>query len=194
MAVNEKSVKNAVWIITCKVVQSLLSIIVTMLTARYFGPSNYGLISYASSIVAFVSPIMKLGFTTTLVQEFVDNPEEEGRILGTALCMNLISAVICMFGVIVFVSIVNEGERETLIVCALYSVNLIFQALEMTQYWFQAKLLSKYTSVTMLFAYIVVSVYRIFLLITDKGVYWFAESIIAENTKLVIPAQVTAAE
>ena len=46
----------------------------------------------------------------------------------------------------------------------------------MIQYWFQYKLLSKYSSVIMLVAYLFVSAYKIFLLATEKSVYWFAFS------------------
>ena len=74
-----KVVKNATWIIACKIVQVLLNLVVTMMTARYLGPSGYGLINYAASVVAFVSPIMQLGFNSVLVQELVNNPEEEGK-------------------------------------------------------------------------------------------------------------------
>lgn len=62
-----KVASNAVWIIIGKVAQSILSLIVGMMTARYMGPSNYGLISYAASIVAFVVPIMNLGLSNVLV-------------------------------------------------------------------------------------------------------------------------------
>ena len=70
-----KVAKNATWIIGCRIVQSVLALIINMLTARYLGPSNYGLITYASSIVAFVVPIMNLGLSNILVQEIVNNPE-----------------------------------------------------------------------------------------------------------------------
>lgn len=171
-----KVFKNATWIIACKIVQSLLGLVVSMFSARYLGPAGYGLINYASSVVAFVAPIMQLGLNMVMVQEIVNSPEKEGETLGTALVMNLCSAVLCVLGIIGFVAIANFGERETLIVCALYSVLLIFQALEMVQYWFQAKLKSKYVSVVALIAYTVMSAYKIFLLVTKAKVYWFALS------------------
>ena len=49
-------------------------------------------------------------------------------------------------------------------------------AVEMIVYWFQAKLLSKYSSIVSLIAYGVVSLYKIYLLVTGKGVRWFAVS------------------
>ena len=168
--------KNASWIVGCKIVQAVLSLIVGMQTARYLGPSNYGLISYAASVTAFFIPIMQLGLRSTLVQELISNPEKEGQTLGTALVMNLISALACIAGIAAFTAVANRGERDTIIICTLYATNLIFQALEMIQYWFQAKLISKYTAIISVASYTVASVYKIYLLIRQKSVYWFAIS------------------
>ena len=168
--------KNAAWIIGCKIVQSLINLLIGLLTARYLGPSNYGIISYVSSIVAFAMPIMQLGLKQTLVKEFVQAPDREGEILGTALMINIISSIFCMLGSVTFVMVADAGEKQTILVCALYSLTLLFQATEMTQYWFQSKLLSKYPSIATLCAYIVVAVYKLYLLATQKSVVWFALS------------------
>lgn len=171
-----KVIKNASWIIACKIVQSILGLIISMLTARYLGPSNFGLINYAMSITTFFVPIMQIGFNSIIVQEIINNPEKEGETLGTALVMNTCSGLLSILGVLAFTMIANAGETETIIVCILYSFSLIAQALEMVQYWFQAKLLSKYSSIVSLIAYFIISAYKIFLLITAKSVHWFAVS------------------
>ena len=173
---NGKVFRNASWIIACRIVQALLSFVIGMVSARYLGPSDYGLINYASSVIAFVVPLAQLGLRNVLVEEIVCHPEREGATVGTALAMSSLSGMLCMIGSLAFVSIVNVGETDTLIVCALYSVSLLFQMLEMVQYWYQAKLLSKYTSITSLVAYVLVSLYRVFLLVTQKSIYWFAVS------------------
>lgn len=128
------------------------------------------------SVVAFAMPIMQLGLNQTLVKEFVKSPDQEGSILGTALVINIISSVFCMIGSVAFVAIANGNEKETILVCVLYSFSLLFQATEMTQYWFQSKLLSKYPSIASLCAYIVVALYKTYLLVTQKSVTLFALS------------------
>ena len=169
-------IKNASWIIVCRIIQSVVALIIGMITARYLGPSNYGLLNYANSVVAFVVPLAQLGLRNVLVEEIVSKPEREGKTLGTALLMSVASSLLCIVGCIAFVSIANAGERDTLLVCALYCISLIFQMTEMVQYWYQAKLLSKYTSVVSLIAYAIVSIYKVFLLVTGKSIYWFAIS------------------
>ena len=171
-----KVVKNAVWIIGGKVVQACLAMIINMLTARYLGPSNFGLIIYASSLVAFVLPIMQLGFSDVLVQELVNKPEDEGKILGTAISLSFLSSLCCIIGVTSFAFVANPDETETILVCVLYSFILIFQAVDHIEFWYQSKLISKYTSMISLVSYMAVSAYKIFLLISAKSVYWFALS------------------
>ena len=147
MHIGNKVIKNAAWIVVCHVAQAIINLIINTLTARYLGPANYGVLSYAASIVAFVVPLMQLGLNAILVQELVNHPEKEGETIGTSLCLNIVASVISSIFVVLFVSVVNYGETDTIIVCGLYSLNLIFQAVQMIQYWFQAKLMSKYTSI-----------------------------------------------
>ena len=172
----KQAVSNAKWIIVCKIIQSIMQLIIGMISARYLGPSNYGLITYAASIVAFALPIMRLGLNATLVYELVESPESEGEIMGTSLTLNVLSGIACIGGVSLFSVLTNMGERETIIVCILYSVSILFAALEMIQYWYQYKLLSKYSSIIMLVGYFCVSAYKIYLLASGKSVYWFALS------------------
>ena len=186
LMLKNRVLKNATWIIICRVVQMIINLFVGMLTARYLGPSNYGVLNYASSIVAFVAPIMQLGLGNILVQEITNNPEYEGKTLGTSIILSLCSAILCIIGVTAFVMVANAGEIETIIICSLYSLTLLFQAFEVITYWFQAKLLSKYTSILMLVAYCVVAIYKIYLLISSRSIYWFAASQIIDCIVIAI--------
>ena len=171
-----KVAKNAIWIIACKLVQAVLNLVVTMISARYLGPAGYGIINYAASLVAFAVPIMQLGLNSIIVMEIVNNPETEGEALGTSMLLCFLSSFLSIAGVVAFTLIANRTETETIKICFVYSLLLVFQSIEILQYWFQAKLLSKYTSIFMLIAYTIVSAYKIVLLITNQSIYWFALS------------------
>lgn len=169
-------VNNASWLIGCKLVQQVLGLIISMMSARYLGPSNYGLINYASSIIAFVTPFTMMGLSNVLVQELLEDEKDEGRILGTSLLSCTVTALLGILTTLAFVMVFNAGQTETMIVVGLYSIILLTQAWEILQYWFQAKLLSKYYAVVSLISYTIVSAYKVYLLATGKSVYWFAVS------------------
>ena len=172
--VNGRVFRNASWIIVSKLLQAIFAFFIGILSARYLGPSNYGLINYAASLVTFAFPIAQLGLNNTLVLEFSQNPENEGRILGTSIFMSALSAVCCIVAVTAFSAVANMGDIETVIVVAIYSMNLLLQSMDLIQYWFQAKLLSKYSAIALLFASILMSCFKLFLLVTEKSIYWFA--------------------
>lgn len=169
-----KVVKNASWMIGCKILQMIINLWVVKQTSKYLGPGNYGLISYAESLVTFTLPIMQLGLSAILVRALIAHPEKEGEIMGTSLTMSFFSSLICIGGLALFVLLQNGDEKDTVLVCILYSISLIFQSIEQIAYWFQAKYKSKYPSIVMLVAFVFVSIYKIYLLVTEKSVYWFA--------------------
>jgi len=172
--------KNAAWLISGRIAQSLLALVVGALTARYLGPSNFGSINYAASLTAFIAPVLYLGLNATLVRELIKRPNREGEVLGTSLVIGFAASFVCFIGVCAFAFFVNASETEIIIVCCLYSIGLLFRAADMLQFWFQAKLQSKYYAISTLIAYTAVSVYRIILLITHKSVYWFALSAVID--------------
>lgn len=168
--------RNAKWIIGCRIAQALLQLLIGTLTARYLGPPDYGLINFAVSVTAFAVPVMQLGLQSTLVQEYVEEPDAAGEIMGTALVMNLLSGGCCLAGMTAFAAAASRGDRLTVLVCVLYGSSLLVQSMELVQYWFQARLQAKYSSLAMLMGYFAVCGYRVFLLVTGKSVLWFALS------------------
>ncbi|MCB7320076.1 flippase [Lacrimispora sp. 210928-DFI.3.58] len=173
---NNKEIKNAGWIISGRIFQMVLSLIVGLLTARYLGPSNYGLVNYGASYVALFSSICTLGINSVIIKEFADNPDEQGTALGTAIFLRAIAAVFSAAMIIVIVSVIDRNESLTILVTALCSVALLFHIFDTINYWFQFRYESKVTAMVALAAYSVVSAYKIALLILGKDVQWFAFS------------------
>ena len=120
-----KNLANASWIIGCTIIQSILGVIISMLTSRYLGPSQFGVINYAAAVVAFIAPVAKLGLSYVVVQEIVCSPEDEGKILGTSMAMSLISSIFCIAGVVAFSAIADPNDKVTIVVSALYSILMI---------------------------------------------------------------------
>lgn len=97
--------------------------------ARYLGPSNYGLINYAAAYAAFFASLCTLGINSVIVKNFVDHPDQQGETIGTTLLLRAISSLLSALSIIGIVSVVDRGERLTVVVVALYSIGLIFRCL-----------------------------------------------------------------
>lgn len=166
--------KNAMWLVGGKVLQMLLGLVVSLLTARYLGPSNYGIINYAGAYINFFTALCTLGINSVIVKEFIDKKENDGVILGTSMLLKAISSFLSIIMIMTIVFVLDFGETETIIVVALSSLSVLFNILETINYWFQSKLQSKYTAIATFVGFFITILYRILLLVTHQSIYLFA--------------------
>ena len=169
-----KTVKNAGYLILGRVIQMVFGLVIGLLTARYLGPSNYGLINYAGAYTAFFAAVCTLGINNILVKEFIDHPGEEGKVIGTTLGLRAVSSVLSSIIIIAITSALDANEPTTKLVVSLASIGMVFNIAETFNYWFQSRLESKITAGATLCAYLISSAYKVFLLITGKSVAYFA--------------------
>ena len=171
---NNKEAKNASWLIGGKIAQMVLSFFVSILTARYLGPSNYGTISYVNAYVAFFTSLCTLGINSVIIKDFVEKPQEQGEAVGTTLAMRFVSSFLSVIMIMCIVNVVDHDEPTTIVVAALCSVSLLFQVFDTFNYWFQSRYESKITSIATFVAYAATALYRLVLLALHKDVEWFA--------------------
>lgn len=171
-----KNGKNASWIIGEQVFQMIISFLIGIFTARYLGPSNYGVLNYTASFVAFVTSIVTLGMDGVVIKKMIAAPDKEGLYLGSCIVFRLISAVLSSLSIMILVYVLNINDTLKLWLTALQSIQLIFQAAYIFDSWFQRHLQSRFVSIAKMVACIVVSIYKIFLLATAKDITWFAFS------------------
>lgn len=179
-----KVAKNAGWLIGEKIVQMILSLFVGTLTVRYLGPSNYGLINYASSLISFFMSLCTLGINSVIVKELLDHPDKQGEILGSSIGLRLISSSCSVILVVAVSFFLDYGQWETIVVVALSSLSLVFHSFDSINRWFQSQYNSKITALATLIAYIAISLYKIVLLVLNKSVMWFAFSASVEYIAL----------
>lgn len=168
------NLKNSYWIIGEQIFQMLLSLVVGMMTARYLGPGNYGTLNYTASYISFFSVIASLGMEGVIIKKFVENPEKEGIFLGSCIVFRLVSSAFSTLAIAVIIIVLDAGNELKLVLALLQSLQLFFKSFNILDTWFQRHLKSKYTSIGKMTASIIVSGYKIFLLVTAKGVVWFA--------------------
>ncbi len=169
-----KVITNISWLVGGRIIQMLFSLVVGILTARYLGPGNYGLINYGSVYTGIFTSICSLGLNSIVVKELIDQPDKQGETLGTIIGLKFIASTLSLMAIFALSSIIDSGDTVTVQVVVLCSVGLVFQAFTIFDFWFQSRLQSKVSAIATMVAYIIVSVYRIVLLMRGCGVQWFA--------------------
>ncbi|OBR89896.1 polysaccharide biosynthesis protein [Clostridium ragsdalei P11] len=169
-----KFLSNVGWLIGGKIANMILQFLVSLATARYLGPSNFGTINYVAAYVSFFSSIASLGLSVIVIKEISYGHSDDNEIIWTSICLRFITAVLSSISVVALMFIVSHGDRTIIVIAILESLSIVFSAFDTINYWFQAKLLSKYSSIAGLLAYIGMSLYRIYLLVTKADIVWFA--------------------
>jgi len=77
----------------------LAGLLVGIWVARYLGPAQFGLFSYAVAFAALFSSIAKLGLDSIMVRDLVREPAQRDIYMGTAFWLKLAGSL-AMLGVI----------------------------------------------------------------------------------------------
>ncbi len=166
--------KNAAWLMGGKLLQMVVDLVAGLLTARYLGPDNFGLIHYAAAYTGFAAVFCSLGLPSILIKELTGEPEKEGEILGTAWFLRGLSslAASCL---VLAAACRAEGEKRIFLVTVLFScLGMGLQMLEGFSDWLQYRRLSSITAAAYLLAHLLAALCKLLLLMTGKPVQWFA--------------------
>ena len=162
------------WLLGGKIVNMILSFFVSLATARYLGPDNFGSINYVAAYVSFFSSITSLGLSVIVIKEISMGKEDDNEVIWTGILMRILTAVFTTIDVIALVSITDKSDPLLVKIAILESIAILASAFDTFMYWFQGKLLGKYTSIASVVAYIGMSLYRIYLLANNADILWFA--------------------
>lgn len=169
-----KNIKNSFWIISEQIFQMLVSLVVGVLSARYLGPQNYGTLNYTASFVTFVNAIATLGMEGVVIKKIIDRPDKEGEFLGGCIALRLMSSLVSIISIEIAIGLLNPGDSLKLWLGLIQGVQLFWRSFLILDSWFQRHLKSKYVSIGKMLASLIVAGYRIFLLVTNKSIIWFA--------------------
>lgn len=168
-------IKNASWMFAEQGLKVLSGIFVGIYVARYLGPEQYGLLSYALAIVGIFMALSKLGMDSVLIRDIINHPEEKQAYISTAFALMVFAAIVGMLIVSILISYIESDQNIRLYVWII-SIGLIFQTLLIVDFSFQSALLSKYSSIAKSIALMISSVLKIYLVITEAELMWFAIS------------------
>ena len=173
----KKFLINSGWMIGQQIYSMLLSLIVGALSARYLGPSNFGLINYGASLISFFNTLSQLGISGVIVNEMIKRPEKQGDYLGSALVMRLIVSILSIPTLMFIIRCLEPNNPVLYTVTFFQSISIVLLSYEVLVFWFQMKLKMQVVSIATMLALTVISVWKSILLINKGSVELFALSV-----------------
>jgi O-antigen/teichoic acid export membrane protein len=137
---------NTLWMFSDHVFRLVAGVVVGIWVARYLGPDQFGIFNYAIAFVAIFGVIAKLGLDSLVVKEVVHTPEQSDAYMGTAFWLKTGGAALTVVAGLGYIFFSDEPDATRFYIFLL-TLGLFFQAFEVVDFYFQAKVLSKFVSI-----------------------------------------------
>ena len=163
---------NTSWLLGERILRMAVSLFVGIYVARYLGPENYGLLSYANSFVGIFVALATLGLDDVVVRELVKNPEKREELLGTSFLLKIVGAVLMWVVIILTVPFTNN-DIQTNSFIMIIALGVVFQAFNVIDFNFQATVKSKYVVYAQFVQLTFSSIVKLILIINEAALIWF---------------------
>jgi PST family polysaccharide transporter len=151
-----------------------LGVVVGAWVARYLGPLSFGQLSYATAYVALFQTIATLGLDGVVVRDIARNQKIAGELLGTVFMLRLCAGSFSWL-IAVCVLAISKGPGDTYVfLTAILGTNLVFQAGDAIDLWFQSQSQNRRTVFAKLFAGVISNILKVALIYIKAPVYAFA--------------------
>ncbi len=193
-----KVMTNSGWMLIDKVFRVGGTFLINVLVTRYLGPERFGLFSYASAFVSLFLAIANLGLFSIVIRDVVRFPAQRHEILGTAFFLKLCGGIACLGISLAAILATAPSNPQIVPLVAIFATGMIFQSVDVFDFWFLSQLQSKYTLFANLPAFIICAALKIGLIFYGAPLIAFAWMTLAEimlgGIGLIVVYQATSKE
>ena len=175
-----KIVDNIGWLFFDKILRMGAGLIVGVWIARYLGPEQFGLLSFATAFVGLFGAIAGLGLQGIVVRDIVRDPSCVEETLGTAAVLQFIGGLLAYGLILGSIFWLRPDDALAKALVAILGSMMLFKVSEVVVYWFESQVLSKYTVWVQNSSFLVFSAIKIGLILNKAPLIAFAWATMAE--------------
>ncbi|MBE0471976.1 MAG: flippase [Methyloprofundus sp.] len=177
---------NTSWIMGEKIVVMGLGFLVTVILARYLGPEQFGILSYAISLVALFGVAGHVGLSGLVIRELVKEPENKQVIMGTSFALKGAGYLIGLILVLLVAFLTEPMNSVEFWVLVIVAFSLVFKPFDVIDFWFQSRLEAKYTAISRTLATVVSSAFQLVLVFVSANLVMLAAAHLVQATLTVL--------
>jgi O-antigen/teichoic acid export membrane protein len=169
----KKIIFNTLWLFLDKFFVLGVAFIVGVYVARYLGPSQFGMLSYAIGFVGLFTAFTEMGLNNILVRDLVKGTYPKENLLGSAYILQTSGGILAVIAIAIAVFLNNSDTTTKLLIMIVASAEL-FKGLGIIGAYFQSQVQSKYIATASFFQNIFISSVKLFLVFVKAPVLFFA--------------------
>lgn len=164
---------NTAWLMGEKVLRMFVGLFVGIWVARYLGPDQFGLLSYAQSFVFLFTAIATLGLDSIVIRELVKDKSQRDVLLGTAFALKLIGSI-CILPILWVAVQFTSNDSYTNLLIFIIASGTIFQSFNVIDFYYQSTVRSKYVALANTITLGLSSIIKIVLILNHASLTAFA--------------------
>jgi O-antigen/teichoic acid export membrane protein len=116
------------------------------MVTRYLGPQDFGILSYAQSLVGLFAAFSSLGLGDILVRELVKSQEKDRVLLGTAFGLQTVGSIFIMLSLLLLIYL-NDNEPITNKIIIILGLTTFLQSFGVITHYFNSLVKSKFGAI-----------------------------------------------
>ena len=125
------------------------------------------------SFVGIFIVLGTMGLDDIIVRELVKTPEQQEKILGSSFLLKLVGTLLMWMAILAAVPF-TKNDFQTNILIIIIAFGAVFQAFNVIDFNFQAKVKSKFIVHAQFVQLIISSIVKIILVVNETPLIWFA--------------------
>jgi O-antigen/teichoic acid export membrane protein len=177
----QEVLSNTGWMMGDQVLRQVVGLLVGVWLARYLGPRLFGDFSYAVAVVLIASPFAILGLDAISIRRMVRDPSCKNEVVGTSFLLMTAGGVVA-FGIAMgSIFLARPDDHLVHWLVGILSAGIILQSLIAIEFWFESQMQWKFTVYAKTFAFLLLSLVKVGLILLEAPLIAFAWAGLAET-------------
>ena len=173
---------NTGWLLTEKLVRSIMTLTVGAFVVRYLGPEEFGTISYSLAIVGILHGVCTLGIEGVLVRELgkLDHSDQQNtkvekeKLITAVFFSRVVMGLILLLITLFLLASFQNPSFDFILIIFLIGFTLVAQGSDTIDLFNQSQLNSYKTAIAKITSYIITNSMRISFILLELNTIFFA--------------------
>ena len=181
-----KILDNISWLFFDKILRMGVGLLVGVWVARYLGPEQFGLLSFALAFVGLFGAVATLGLHGIVVRDIVRDQTSASETLGTAFALQLLGGLTAYLLVLAAIFYFRPDDALARTIVAILGFTLVLKAGETIKYWFESQVQSKFVVWVENAIFLLIAGIKVIMILSKAPLVAFVWASLAETALAVV--------
>lgn len=180
--------RRAFWPLLDKAARMLLGLLVGIVVARYLGPEQFGVLSFAMAWASFFGALAWLGLGDAVTRDVVREPRRRPTLLGAVVVLRFAGCLAAAAAALLLLPLAfpEQADRLLPLVAAVVAASLFSETAGAVTIWMMATGNTRYLALTRTLPFVLAQGLRVALVAGGAALIWFAAAVPIETMLVFI--------